>query len=97
MREVAECPLDAASLAPHAAGRGQLECLQYIHQHYDPFTADQLTEQLCMAGHQGRLATAQWLHAQGAGWPDLDQHPWSRNMTAWANSAGYTATREGSA
>ena len=64
LREVANCPWDAPSLAMCAAYNGHLETLQYIHKHGGPFTAEQLTQQL----HDGRKEpeVRRWLREQGA-------------------------------
>ena len=90
LRQEALCPWDVGDLAEWAVLFGQLELLQYIHEHGGPFTADQLTEQLVLAGEHGHLRIAQWLRdKQGAPWPLMLQN-WCAEMMAWARSAGYT-------
>lgn len=92
LKEVAEFPWDAAELAKYAAVYGKLECLQYIHQHGGPFTAEQLTDQLHIAGQCVNISTAQWLRTQGAPWPTADrlQYAWFDRVMEWARSVGYT-------
>ena len=66
LREVANHPWDAATLALQPARRGAFECLRYIHQHGGLFTAEQLQEQLHLAVVKGHDHIADWLRAQGA-------------------------------
>ena len=94
LREVADCPWDAADVAEVCISNRQLDCLQYVHQHAGPFSAEQLTQQLDAAGSAScdreRMEVAQWLLSQGAAWPTQISARWSLPAKAWARTAGYT-------
>jgi hypothetical protein len=62
-----------------------------------------LTRMLNVAGANGHLAAAQWLHAQGAAWPailyyesaeDNTREYWSGETLAWARQQGCDAPTE---
>ena len=66
LREVADCPWDTVRLVTVAVERGQLTCLQYLQQHREPFTLDQLKQLHHTAVIRRFDGIADWLKTQQA-------------------------------
>jgi hypothetical protein len=88
------CPWDCDSVCMRAAASGSVEVLEYLQQHDLMSTPKLLTRMLNTAGAYKKLAAAQWLRQQGAGWPRVLCWEWSQEMLAWAEAEGCTSPVE---
>jgi hypothetical protein len=87
-----------------AALHGNIELMAYVLEQEPTIMTmqRQLKQLLYYAGSTNHLAAAQWLHAQGAPWPDVLPEPifgrfrssWSEATVAWARSEGCTSPLE---
>jgi hypothetical protein len=84
-----------------AAQQGNIELMAYVLEQEPVRVQRQLKELLYLAG-TNKLEAAQWLHAQGAPWPDALSAPiigpfrssWNEATVAWARSEGCTSPVE---
>jgi hypothetical protein len=84
------CPWVARDLCIAAAIGGCVEVLTYLQQQGILTCTAALTDLLDLTGSSNKLAAAQWLREQGAGWPTTyDHHPWSGAVLEWAIGEGF--------
>jgi hypothetical protein len=101
------CPCIDAAVKEAAASGGSISVMTYmLEQQQQQVEVDvathtaSLTQMLAAAGANGKLAAAQWLRAQGAGWPDvlqftaLEQQQWQGDVLEWARDQGCTSPVE---
>jgi hypothetical protein len=94
------CPCEHRRVCTAAAHGGSVEVMAYMLQQQQLDAAAHtalLTEMLNFAGINGKLAAAQWLHAQGAAWPAVlhfaarPQQQWSGAVLEWSRVAVCTS------
>jgi hypothetical protein len=97
------CPHNVHEACMIAAEAGYVDMLQYLSSLEVTSDAALMTRMLNVAGANGHLAAAQWLHAQGAAWPTILYYElaedntceyWSGETLAWARGQGCDSPTE---
>jgi hypothetical protein len=97
-----DCPYHVVKMCAAAAIGGSVCVIRHLRQHFIAQVTHPavLTLMLQAAGAHDQLETAQWLRAQGAGWPAVlkfrvtDAHTarvWYGETLDWARSEGCTS------
>jgi hypothetical protein len=67
------CPYNVAEMCTGAASGGSVCVIEHLKQHFGAVIMHPVVLKLMLqtAGAYDELDAAQWLHAQGAEWPDV--------------------------